>query len=402
MSAPNFTSQQLAQLELFMKTSMANPNVLHMPNLSFVKTFIEHFGGKLPEYVPDKPTAPKESQPEEAPKEPEAQPESEEEEESDLELDMTGVIEPDKDEPHQMGDVSIVPKKREIAKSQTKRSEAVSAFVEKDYNKAIQLYTDAIMLNPQAAVLYAKRGQVFLLLNKPNACIRDCDRALQLNPDSAAAYKFRGRAYHLLGKFEEAATDLRLACKFDFDEQADEWLREVTPNAKKIEEHKRKYERRQQEKTEREKQEKIKKAGESRKNEGATDGSDSATRSGQFQFQRDHDVPKTFQVPKAFADISQDPRNILKYQNDPEVMMVVNAVAARYARYDERERQERMAGFPSEEVAAMSMRLGEIAAAAAAVARMSGTASPTKDSDSNSNANANASKFKPQDDFGLD
>ncbi len=28
----------------------------------------------------------------------------------------------------------------------------------------------------------------------------------------------------------EAATDLRLACKIDFDEQADEWLKEVTPN----------------------------------------------------------------------------------------------------------------------------------------------------------------------------
>ena len=28
----------------------------------------------------------------------------------------------------------------------------------------------------------------------------------------------------------EAAKDLRLACKIDFDEQADEWLREVTPN----------------------------------------------------------------------------------------------------------------------------------------------------------------------------
>ena len=34
----------------------------------------------------------------------------------------------------------------------------------------------------------------------------------------------------LLGNFLEAAKDLRLACKIDFDEQADEWLKEVTPN----------------------------------------------------------------------------------------------------------------------------------------------------------------------------
>jgi suppressor of tumorigenicity protein 13 len=79
-------------------------------------------------------------------------------------------------------------------------------------------------------LLYAKRGQCFLKLNKPNACIRDCSRALEINPDNAAAYKFRGRAHRLLGQWEDAARDLRNACKIDFDEQADEWLREVTPN----------------------------------------------------------------------------------------------------------------------------------------------------------------------------
>ena len=37
-------------------------------------------------------------------------------------------------------------------------------------------------------------------------------------------------AHRLLGNFLESAKDLRLACKIDFDDQADEWLREVTPN----------------------------------------------------------------------------------------------------------------------------------------------------------------------------
>ena len=36
--------------------------------------------------------------------------------------------------------------------------------------------------------------------------------------------------YRLLGKFVEAAKDLRTACKIDFDDTADEWLKEVTPN----------------------------------------------------------------------------------------------------------------------------------------------------------------------------
>ena len=38
----------------------------------------------------------------------------------------------------------------------------------------------------------------------------------------------------LLGHFVEAAKDLRLACKIDFDEVADEWLKEVTPNVSTI------------------------------------------------------------------------------------------------------------------------------------------------------------------------
>ncbi len=36
----------------------------------------------------------------------------------------------------------------------------------------------------------------------------------------------------LLGHFLESAQDLRVACKIDFDEQADEWLKEVTPNVR--------------------------------------------------------------------------------------------------------------------------------------------------------------------------
>ena len=46
--------------------------------------------------------------------------------------------------------------------------------------------------------------------------------------------------------------------------QADEWLREVTPNAKKLEEHERKRERKREEKELREKKERIRKAQEAR------------------------------------------------------------------------------------------------------------------------------------------
>ncbi|KAI4478292.1 hypothetical protein M0804_011946 [Polistes exclamans] len=222
MSVPNLNVEHLNELKFLVEMCKSHPWILCRPELAFVKSLIEHFGGKVD---PVKSKSETESKFEET--ESTSQVESEE---SDLELDMTGVIEPDTDTPQEMGNSALKPTEEEIAESETKRSEAVSAFVEKDYEKAIQLYTEAIKLNPQAALLYAKRGQIYLLLKKPNACIRDCNQVLELNPDSAAGHKFRGRAYHLLGKWEEAVNDLRLACKFDFDEQADDWLREATPN----------------------------------------------------------------------------------------------------------------------------------------------------------------------------
>ena len=76
---------------------------------------------------------------------------------------------------------------------------------------------------------YAHTHSVFIKLKKPNAAIRDCDEAIRINPDSAQGYKWRGRAHLLLGHWEEAAKDLQTACKLDYDEDADEWLREIKP-----------------------------------------------------------------------------------------------------------------------------------------------------------------------------
>lgn len=40
---------------------------------------------------------------------------------------------------------------------------------------------------------------VFIKLQKPNAAIRDCDRAIEINPDSAQPYKWRGKAHRCNG-----------------------------------------------------------------------------------------------------------------------------------------------------------------------------------------------------------
>lgn len=104
---------------------------------------------------------------------------------------------------------------------------SISVPLSGDLQKALDLFTEAIKLNPCLAVLYAKRARwesspvfdmpmihsqnknsrfpprppnilvfsVYIQMQKPNAAIRDCDRAIQINPDSAQPYKWRGKAH---------------------------------------------------------------------------------------------------------------------------------------------------------------------------------------------------------------
>lgn len=49
----------------------------------------------------------------------------------------------------------------------------------------------------------------------------------QINPDSAKGYKSRGIARAMLGQWEEAAKDLHLASKLDYDEEINAVLKKV-------------------------------------------------------------------------------------------------------------------------------------------------------------------------------
>jgi len=229
-----------------------------------------------------------------------------------------------------MGDITKTPTEEEQDQASDIRTKAAAAYSEQNFDQAISLYTDAIQLNPTNALFYAKRGQAFLKLNKPNACIRDCNRALELNCDSAAAYKFRGRAHRLLGNWENSAKDLRQACKIDFDEEADEWLREVTPNAKKIEAHHIKQERKKAEKELRERQERVRKAQKANEKARAKASTQSKKEEnmGGMPFSNP-DILEAFKDPEvsaAFQDIMTNPANVTKYQNNPKVMKLVNLV----------------------------------------------------------------------------
>ncbi|GAB0099323.1 Hsc70-interacting protein 1 [Sergentomyia squamirostris] len=336
--------EEIKKLKMFIGFCSQKPEILNMPQLSFFKEFIEQMGGKIPEGMPSfgEEAPPKAEEKPKFTAAPESPPPMEEEvesdQESDVELDREGCVEPDKDEPQEMGDSGKEPTDDELDKASECRSQAAAAYGEQKYEEAIDLYTQAILLNPGNALFYAKRGQAFLKLVKPNACIRDCDRALQLNCDSAAAYKFRGRANRLLGNWEEAARDLRQACKIDYDEEADEWLREVTPNAKKLEQHRIKQERKKAEKELKARQERVrraqeanKRAAEENKNRNDDMGGDGYPGGAGGGMGFDADFMSAFADPEvsaAMQDIMSNPANIMKYQNNPKILALLQKLGA--------------------------------------------------------------------------
>ncbi|CAM8882804.1 unnamed protein product [Rhodiola kirilowii] len=63
--------------------------------------------------------------------------------------------------------------------------------------------------------------------------------------------KPRGMARAMLGQWAEAAKDLHLASTIDYDDEINAVLKKVEPNAHKLEEHQRKYERLRKEREER-------------------------------------------------------------------------------------------------------------------------------------------------------
>uniref|UniRef100_A0A8D1DSV2 ST13 Hsp70 interacting protein n=1 Tax=Sus scrofa TaxID=9823 RepID=A0A8D1DSV2_PIG len=367
--------RKVSELRAFVKMCKQDPSVLHTEEMRFLREWVESMGGKIP-------PATHKTKSEENTKEEKTDSKKVEEniktdepssEESDLEIDNEGVIEPDTDAPQEMGDENVEVTEEMMDQANDKKVAAIDALNNGELQKAIDLFTDAIKLNPRLAILYAKRASVFIKLQKPNAAIRDCDRAIEINPDSAQPYKWRGKAHRLLGHWEEAAHDLALACKLDYDEDASAMLKEVQPRAQKIAEHRRKYERKREEREIKERIERVKKAREEHERAqrytlrvlgntvgvytdlslilaggfpGGMPGNfpggmpgmggsmpGMAGMPGLNEILSDPEVLAAMQDPEvmvAFQDVAQNPANMSKYQSNPKVMNLISKLSAKF------------------------------------------------------------------------
>lgn len=87
---------------------------------------------------------------------------------------------------------------------------AQEAFLDDNFQLAVDHYTQAIDLTPNDANLYADRAQTHLKLNNFTEAVADADRAIQIDPSLAKAYQRKGTAYIKLGDYHSAKATLEI------------------------------------------------------------------------------------------------------------------------------------------------------------------------------------------------
>lgn len=224
-------------LQALLNLYKQDPTLLKAKQLSFLRDSLESMGDTISGFQRI------EAFPLRLDKEECRRPEQPTSEESELEIEEEGLIKPDDDYPQDMGDDKMDVTNEMKSKADEMKEEAQHSVEKGELQNAVDLLTEAIRLNPQSSLLYTNRASIFIKMQKPNAAIRDCNKASELNPDGAQAYRFRGQAHMLLGHWEEAAEDLALACIWDYDEDTNALLKEVQPRALKMIEHHTKYKR---------------------------------------------------------------------------------------------------------------------------------------------------------------
>lgn len=81
------------------------------------------------------------------------------------------------------------------------------AYKEKQWEKAIGCYTEAIKLNSRNATYYSNRAAAYLELGRFHQAEADCSKAIDLDKKNVKSYLRRGTAREMLGFYKEAIED---------------------------------------------------------------------------------------------------------------------------------------------------------------------------------------------------
>ncbi|KAJ5487770.1 Heat shock protein DnaJN-terminal [Penicillium desertorum] len=102
---------------------------------------------------------------------------------------------------------------RIVQKLARTKEEGNNAFKAKDYHRAIELWAQALEVDPSNKDMNAKilgnRAQAYINLKEYDSAIQDCTEALRLDPGYIKAMKCRAKAHGKAGNWEEAVRDYK-------------------------------------------------------------------------------------------------------------------------------------------------------------------------------------------------
>ncbi|XP_061351071.1 translocon at the outer membrane of chloroplasts 64 [Gastrolobium bilobum] len=101
-----------------------------------------------------------------------------------------------------------------VSKEQTAeiaKEKGNQAYKDKQWQKAIGFYTEAIKLSADNATYYSNRAQAYLELGSYLQAEADCTKAINLDKKNVKAYFRRGTAREMLGYYKDAIDDFNYA-----------------------------------------------------------------------------------------------------------------------------------------------------------------------------------------------
>ncbi|XP_073295578.1 translocon at the outer membrane of chloroplasts 64-like [Primulina huaijiensis] len=95
------------------------------------------------------------------------------------------------------------------ASAEMAKEKGNQAFKDKQWQRAIGFYSEAIKLNSSSATYYNNRAAAYLELGSYIQAEEDCTRAIDLDKKNVKAFLRRGTAREILGYYKEAMEDFR-------------------------------------------------------------------------------------------------------------------------------------------------------------------------------------------------
>ena len=111
--------------------------------------------------------------------------------------------------------LAVMPCRASADEAQEAWSQGNAACLRGEFDLAVRHFSDAIRLNPQAAVTYNNRGYAYLQTGDLEKALADYNEALRRDPRYAKAHFFRGSAYEDKGEQAKAVADYTAAMRLD-------------------------------------------------------------------------------------------------------------------------------------------------------------------------------------------